>query len=219
MGLCVADLSGGCRFGEDCRKEHVQGTEREKALAKFKSKDCEYGENCKTKNCLFGHAGDEAKKAAVPSPASESAAPAAPREVAQDATKAAPVNDLQARLDKIAMQAKQRNPNGFRQVPWEQLQSSDEPPRSEEIDSFSASNLSSTSAPKPSHAGGNSQPNPYQYNGQDYSWQQRHHTQQQQFIYMQQQQQQYMQQMQQHHQQQQQGHYYPAADQGNNLQK
>jgi Ataxin-2 C-terminal region len=53
---CMPFLAGMCTFSASgCKKRHPPKEEKERLVAKYKSRKCRYGKHCKTTGCLYLH--------------------------------------------------------------------------------------------------------------------------------------------------------------------
>ena len=62
---CMAFLAGQCAFdAKGCRKRHPPKQEAEQLIARYKRTKCRFGDDCKTRGCLYQHPSDEPLPAA-----------------------------------------------------------------------------------------------------------------------------------------------------------
>lgn len=64
---CMPFLAGLCAFSaKGCRKRHPPKEEAERLIEKYKTTRCRFGNECRTKGCLYIHPGDQEEESNVP---------------------------------------------------------------------------------------------------------------------------------------------------------
>ena len=61
--ICLPFLAGLCTYGHKCMNRHPGDEESEAVKAKYKLKECSYGDSCQTEGCLYFHPYEAAQSA------------------------------------------------------------------------------------------------------------------------------------------------------------